>query len=97
MKVKEFILCSAILHGSIIIPGRRHSDCYDLLARLVPDLPATELPDKKQQGFLTSINRFVSREDGWDIAVANNQIKYGLVASTAEPGERSILISENLY
>ena len=95
--MKEFILCAAILHGSIVIPGRRHSDCYDLLARLVPDLPAEQLPDNEHQGFLTSKNRYVNRQDGWDIALANNQIEHGLIASTAEEGERSILISENLY
>jgi hypothetical protein len=47
------------------------------------------------QGFLTSLNRYVDRKEGWIIAKKNKQIQWGLEAS--ENGEDSALISENLY
>lgn len=52
---------------------------------------------RKHQGFMTSLDRFVDRHEGWVIAKKNNQIKIGLIASTEENEEDSILISENLY
>lgn len=45
--------------------------------------------------YLTSKNRYVSRQEGWNIAKAMGQIKWGLEAS--DNGECSQLISENLY
>ncbi|MCK9445929.1 hypothetical protein M0Q50_03455 [bacterium] len=93
--MKEYILCASILYKGIVISGHRHSDCYETLRSLLPDLPNDELPDRTGQGFLTSENRYVDRKEGWKIAKENNQIKWGLDAS--ENGEESILISENLY
>jgi hypothetical protein len=94
--MKEFILCAAINYNGIIIPGHRHSDCYKLLKLLKEkELKDCDLPKREHQGFLTSENRYVSREEGWIIAKDNNQIAFGLAAS--ENGDDSILISENLY
>ena len=90
--MEEFILCAAIDYEGLIIPGHRHSDCYNVLRTLKPD--AVD-PDRTKQGFLTSENRYVNRKDAWTIAVKNNQVKYGKTAS--DNGEESILISENLY
>ena len=50
---------------------------------------------RKHQGFITSLDRYVDRKEGWNIAKANNQIQFGLTASENE--DDSILISENLY
>ncbi len=50
---------------------------------------------RSHQGFITSLDRYVDRKEGWVIAKMNNQIKFGLSAS--DNGEDSILISENLY
>ena len=50
---------------------------------------------RDHQGFITSLDRYVNRKEGWNIAVENNQIQFGLIAS--ENGDDSILISENLY
>jgi hypothetical protein len=88
----EIILCAAIDYNGTIICGRRHDDCYTILKNLVSN---PVLPDRDKQGFLTSENRYVDRKEAWNIAKANNQIRYGLEAS--ENGEDSILISENLY
>jgi hypothetical protein len=54
-----------------------------------------DLPLRDNQGFLTSLNRYVDRKEGWIIAKKNKQIQWGLEAS--ENGEDSALISENLY
>ena len=92
---KEFILCASLNFKGVIVNGHRHSDCYEILRKLKPDLKDDELPNRVDQGFLTSENRFVDRREGWKIAKENNQIKWGLEAS--ENGEQSQLISENLY
>lgn len=108
MSQKEFILCSAINYNGIIICGRRHGDCYEILESLVPNLSENELPDRTKQGFLTSTNRYVGRQEAWKIAKDNNQIVHGLVASDHDndillqglhPKEKPVseLISENLY
>lgn len=92
---KEFILCASLNHNGVIISGHRHSDCYEILRKLQPELKEYELPQRENQGFLTSFNRYVSRKEAWLIAKENNQIKYGKESS--ENGEKSELISENLY
>jgi hypothetical protein len=93
--MQEKILCSAILYDGIVVPGRRHSDCYKVLSSLTgigTDDPRMSKGD--QQGFLTSEGRYVNRREAWAIAKAAGQIVYGLSSSD---GEDAILISENLY
>jgi hypothetical protein len=92
---KEFILCAALNYYGKIVCGHRHSDCYQLIRQLVPKITDEDLPKRENQGFLTSLNRYVDRKEGWKIAKENNQIQWGLEAS--ENGEDSHLISENLY
>ena len=89
---KEFILCASLNFNGTIISAARHSDCYEILRELFAD---PVLPSREDQGFLTSLNRYVDRKEAWKIAKENNQIKFGLTAS--EAGDDSILISENLY
>lgn len=95
METPEYILCASIRYNGTIISGFRHGDCYAQLKELLPHLTTEELPDRDNQGFLTTHNRYVSRKEGWQIAKANNQIRYGKEAS--ENGDDSMLISENLY
>jgi len=108
MEQPEFILCAAINYDGIIICGHRHGDCYDVLKALVPHIDPDKLPDRDNQGFLTSKNRYVNREEAWVIAKANNQIVFGLKACDHDDDilikgldikdkPKSILISENLY
>lgn len=85
-----------------VICGRRHSNCYQTITDLKGDqktyfkeLNISDEDIRKYQGFMTSLDRFVSRKEGYIIAKDNNQIVYGLTASENE--EDSILISENLY
>ena len=92
---REFILCASLKFHDNIVSGHRHSDCYELIRKMFPNIADTSLPQRKDQGFLTSLNRHVDRKEGWKIAKENNQIKWGLNASN--DNEESQLISENLY
>ena len=92
---KEFILCASLKFHDNIVSGHRHSDCYELIRKMCPNIADTSLPKREDQGFLTSLNRHVDRKEGWKIAKENNQIKWGLNAS--DDNEESQLISENLY
>ena len=83
-----------------VICGRRHHNCYQIIkdfGSTVNDyfksLNMTDEDYKKHQGFITSLDRYVTRKEGWVIAKNNNQIQFGL-----ESGEEdSFLISEHLY
>ena len=91
---KEFILCAALNFNGSIICGHRHSDCYKTLIDVIK-VKEEDLPLRDNQGFLTSLNRYVDRKEGWIIAKRNKQIQFGLGVS--DNGEDSALISENLY
>jgi hypothetical protein len=96
MEKSEYILCSALMYRGMIIAGHRHSDCYAVITNLykmftADTIPITGLPERKDQGFLTSHNRYVSRVEAWEIAKANDQIAFGKDSSD------DFLISENLY
>lgn len=93
----EFILCAAIKFNDTIVSGYRHGDCYEVIESILKPYNNVEikLPTREDQGFLTSLNRFVDRKEAWNIAKANNQIKYGL--DSVDPNEEPMLISENLY
>lgn len=85
-----------------VVTGRRHHNCYGTLAAIAKSINLEERiktmidrADRDRQGFITNLNRYVSRKEGWQIAKAAGQIKIGLDAS--DNGDDSILISENLY
>lgn len=91
---REFIVCSALNFNGNIICGHRHSDCYATLKN-VAKIKDEEMPKRENQGFITSLNRYVDRKEAWRIAKENDQIQWGKEAS--ENGKNSQLISENLY
>lgn len=96
MEQKEIILCAAIMFRDTMICGHRHGDCYVILKNLLSKyISIDNLPDREEQGFLTSFGRYVDRKEAWKIAKANNQIQFGGGASN--DNEDTILISENLY
>jgi len=85
-----------------VICGRRHHNCYQTITDLKGNyneyfnsLNMSKDDYRKHQGFITSLDRFVDRKEGWKIAKLNNQVQFGLKSS--ENGDDSILISENLY
>lgn len=98
MKSKEYIICAAIWYGGpedlthgpygcstgVVLCGHRHHQIIELYHAL------TGKPTREHgtcQGFLTSDNRFVSRQTGAEIAFAAGQIKE----------KKSVLYSEDIY
>lgn len=74
----------------IVVCGYRHSDCIAIMAGLATLRSVTFGPNcagEDEQGFLTSKNRFVSREEAAEIAWKANQTASKL----------NILYSEDLY
>lgn len=102
-KNEEYILCAAIhyrdgmvyneqpigIKSGLVVAGYRHGNCVQVLETLVPDYKP-ELAAREAQGFLTSKNRFVSRAEGYQIALKQNQLLLG-------PCDAAILTSEDLY
>lgn len=85
-----------------VVCGRRHHNCYQTITDLKGDVneyfKSLNISDddyREHQGFITSLDRYVNRKEGYKIAKANKQIQFG--ESFSENGENSILISENLY
>lgn len=97
------------IDSGFVVAGRRHNNCYATIQAIAgldeaikkkilsAELNTTLEEQRKCQGFLTSTDRYVDRKEGWKIALANNQIVYGLKASSKDDDEEEILISENLY
>jgi len=90
---KEFIICAAVMYKGNMITGYRHGDCINVIKLLVEDLNEEDIPDRKDQGFLTSKNRYVSRNEAFKIAQENKQIWHSL----HEGVEENQLVSEDLY
>ncbi len=90
--IKEFILCAAINYNGSIVCGHRHSTCYEILQKLT-GLSDDDLPQREDQGFLTSLNRFVDRKEAFKIAKGNDQIFHKMFDDVDE----GILASEDLY
>jgi hypothetical protein len=90
----EVCICAAILCQGKIYRGHRHSDA--LLAmhnELSWNMSRKEIMELKEvQGFLTSLGRFVSREEGMEL-----QLSAGI--ASADPGgyRSGELYSEDLY
>lgn len=107
-KGKEFILCAAIhfkngapttvkgVESGVVVCGRRHADCYAALQGIIGEVDPSTLPDRDDQGFLTSFNRYVGREEGFNIAKANGQI-LRISPLYGEDQQNRILASEDLY
>lgn len=105
--MKEHILCDALhydddnnypdqpdnIQWGFVVTGRRHSDCYNTIQILTGNDELGNKIGRKHPGFLTNTNRYVSREEGWRIAIKANQVVYG----PTDSDENSILISENLF
>jgi uncharacterized membrane protein len=86
----EFILCSAIEFNGNIISGYRHVDCINFAIKHIAQNVTRE---NSICGFLTSKNRFISREDAFKIAKERSQIWHKLHDGVDE----NILVSEDLY
>ena len=104
----EYILCAAIhyhfyqyktdehknalpknIQDGIVISGRRHHNCIGVYHELT-GIPTRR--DSSTQGFLTNLNRFVDRKEGYQIARAAGQLQHDM-----HDKSNPILISEDLY
>lgn len=92
-KSKEYILCASVKYGDIIINGRRHKDCYIILRQFKPNIKEEDEPGREFQGFLTSKNRYVSREEAFIIAKEQEQIIHHMFDNDLS----GKLTSEDLY
>ena len=97
---KDYEDVPAGIFTGFVVTGRRHSDCYQTIKNLCKILCISsryrdieDICDRKHQGFLTSKDRYVSREEAYIIAKRNNQ----LLLPPAKNDEGSILTSEELY
>jgi len=88
------------IETGVVICGRRHHNCYAILSGLLGEHENGEYKGKLKvvgrdaQGFITNLNRYVNRSEGWLIAQKAGQIVNGVKVCS---GDDAILISENLY
>lgn len=105
---KEYIVCSAIhfddgikhahqpinIEIGIVYMGLRHCNCFASVGGLVRERLEAGIHEK-EQGFLTSFNRFVSREEAAEIALSQGQFKDEDKQKEVEKSH--YLYSENIY
>lgn len=75
-------------NNEIIVSGKRHSDCYEILSRKY-NIPFASKNYYIEEGFLTNDDKFVDRYEAYLIAIKNNQ----LISNTTGPS----LYSEDIY
>ncbi|MFA5240351.1 MAG: hypothetical protein WC476_11690 [Phycisphaerae bacterium] len=85
---KEICICAAVKdRNDYVWKGHRHCDCIATLTMAGEKFPFSE----KSQGFVTSKNRFVTREEGYEL-----QMAAGIKSASGDyRGNR--LYSEDLY
>jgi len=87
--MKEICICAAVKSkDGQIIRGHRHGDCIQTMIRMKLE-PS---PKAESQGFITSKNRFVGREDGRIL-----QDKAGIKSVDKDGYRGKTLFSEDLY
>lgn len=97
----EYIICAANwykdkssyphqprnINYGFVVCGRRHHNCFATVSiirkKSIEDQPKVDI----EQGFLTSKDRFITREEAGKLALESNQITQ----------ERKTLFSEDLY
>jgi len=86
---EEICICAAVkTKDGQVIRGHRHGDCYQTMIRM--KLEASPLVES--QGFVTSKNRYVTREEGRIL-----QDKAGIKSADPEGYRGKTLFSEDLY
>lgn len=87
--MKEICICAAVkTECGRIFRGHRHGDCFYAIQRR--KLKIAKQP--KAQGFITSKNRYVDREEG-----ARLQIEAGIKSAWTGKPVKGLLFSEDLY
>lgn len=92
----EACVCAAIKWNDRVWPGMRHGDCMDAMRReLSWDMTGREINNShmfNEQGFLTSKNRYVTREE----ALKLHQ-DAGIPSADKGGYRQRIMFSEDLY
>lgn len=105
---KEYICCAAIwfddglIHNhqpinidqGIVYMGHRHCNCFASVGKLVRERQEAGIFEK-EQGFLTSKNRFVSREEAAEIAISQDQFANNFEKTNVKISH--YLFSESIY
>ncbi len=87
--MSEICICAAVKTTSgEIIRGHRHADCI----RAMQSMMETPSKSPDAQGFITSNNRFVTREEGREL-----QEIAGIESASPEGYMGNTLFSEDLY
>lgn len=91
--MNEIIICSAIKVNDMIFRGHRHCHCFAAVNDKLSWSRTREQIGKlhKEQGFITSKNRFVDRVEALEIATNSGQV---IDKSLVRGGQ---LYSEDLY
>ncbi len=86
---KEICICAAVIaEDGSVYRGHRHSDAFDTLVRN----KKKPKPGMKHQGFITSKNRYVGRDEG-----ARLQREAGIKSVWVDGYVKDTLFSEDLY
>ncbi len=89
MRDKEIIICAAVkASDGTIYRGHRHGDCMSAIRAYGKDIS----PDMDDEGFITSRNRYVTREEGRIL-----QDDAGILSADPEGYRYKTLFSEDLY
>ena len=76
--MKEIIICSAVRFKGKVWMGHRHRDALDAmhneLSYAMNRKEMNEQETDREQGFVTSQGRYVSREEAWKIAFLAGQV-----------------------
>jgi len=106
---KQYLHQPINIETGFVVCGRRHHNCYTTLMVLSEDMTLsdkTALFDERDiQGFITNKDRFVDRKEGWEIALAAEQVKPRVYDNSIDviftdplpKNSKMILISEDLY
>lgn len=87
---KEICICAAVIcDDGEIIRGHRHGDCIRNMTERNKEI---RKPSAHAQGFITSKNRFVDREEGMKL-----QNEAGIVSKWTGKPIKDLLFSEDLY
>lgn len=89
----EVVICAAIrMPDGYIVRGHRHCHCIDIAYSIPRYASAWECPFGDDQGFVTSRNRYVTREEGLAL-----QHAAGIPSADPSGYRARELFSEDLY
>ena len=94
---KEICICAAIKYKDKIWRGQRHNNCIDVARdQLSYNMSRKQMNEEsslfENQGFITSKNRYVDREEGLIL-----QKKAGIKSIAKDGYGKKLLFSEDLY